>query len=547
MINQDKINYIGKDLLDTYPYNCIGVIEKKEENTISHYTGTLISKNLVLTSALAVYNKINFSISLPQDISFKLLSEGNEYIKAKRISGCQNYAKLYENQIINKTQETLLPLNDYAIIELEKDNDCLTVFPELKLSNDKKLETKILIIGSFSMSSIEKNGKEYAIFEEIFKKNCLIEEDSHLFTINTDFHLEDNLISYNQNELNHLNKGGPIFVIDKEKKLPFIIGNNQDQATGCPVSENHFKVIRKLNQNLIIDDEVKRTNRKSPFELKGDFKNSIKNSKFMYKTQNTFVEKSFNKEKNEKNEKLFQRILEKEKDSTKLDNIAEKINMENEYNDKIGLQVDKNKFPYKKIDKNLMENKTMTPSIYKKSVIKFNNNITGSKEKDTKKVLARTPTNTNKNNLINNKTIKINTQKMNSLLKSTTVKPSKKMNINIEKPFTDVKTDRQKKSNPQASNHNANWNINPIDKNKKEIQKNNKFIKKSPNKLTKKNSKTPKNGNTNKNIFENKKGTEIDKLFLSSLTGNLQSLISNIEVIEKVTKKNIDQHTQNVK
>ena len=221
--------------------------------------------------------------------------------------------------------------------------------------------------------------------------------------------------------------------------------------------------------------------------------------------------------------------------------------MENEYNDKIGLQVDKNKFPYKKIDKNLMENKTMTPSIYKKSVIKFNNNITGSKEKDTKKVLARTPTNTNKNNLINNKTIKINTQKMNSLLKSTTVKPSKKMNINIEKPFTDVKTDRQKKSNPQASNHNANWNINPIDKNKKEIQKNNKFIKKSPNKLTKKNSKTPKNGNTNKNIFENKKGTEIDKLFLSSITGNLQSLISNIEVIEKVTKKNIDQHTQNVK
>ena len=102
-------------------------------------------------------------------------------------------------------------------------------------------------------------------------------------------------------------------------------------------------------------------------------------------------------------------------------------------------------------------------------------------------------------------------------------------------------------TNPQASNHNANWNINPIDKNKKEIQKNNKFIKKSPNKLTKKNSKTPKNGNTNKNIFENKKGTEIDKLFLSSLTGNLQSLISNIEVIEKVTKKNIDQHTQNVK
>ena len=169
------------------------------------------------------------------------------------------------------------------------------------------------------------------------------------------------------------------------------------------------------------------------------------------------------------------------------------------------------------------------------------------KEKELKKTV-RTPTNNNghKNILISNNN-KVNKQNLNNMLKSTTINPKKKEakpeNINIKQAL-DVKTERpHKKISGPTGNLNASWNLTMKgDKNgKKEESKVNKLNQKSPIKLKKKNSKTPKNNMSKKNLFDVTKSKEIDKEFLSSLTGNLQSLISNIEVIEKAGKKTNDQ------
>ena len=537
MNESEVVSYIGKELLDVYPYNCIGVVTKKIEDNVFSFTGTLIAKNLVLTSAMAVYNSNSCCISSPEEISFNLLSSVEQPIKAKRISGCQNYAKLYENQIINKTQETLLPLNDFAIFELEKENDNITVFPNLKIVNTET-DSKISILGYFNLNHfIEKSSNEYKAMEEIFTKNELNHDDIHLFNIKTDFILENCLIIYLNNEMNHFYKGGPIFLIDEDKKLINIIGNNQDQGTGCPVSEEHFKAIKRLSESgdKSGDEEHKKFKRKALMDSKSDLK-SFRLSKFVYKTQNTF-DKSFHREKSEKNEKLFRKILDKEKSTTKkLDNIPEKNDSET-----IAKQ-SMSKIVAKQIEKNLLQNKTMTPSMYKKSVLKINYNNNKSKEKDKEKDVkktVRTPTNlTNTKNNLNNNNIKVNKQNLNNvLLKSTTINPKCKK---PEKQSSELKTDRKpKKGSAQIGPLNASWNINPKERIKKEESKASKMnLNKSPIKLKKKNSKTPRGDFSKKNLFEVTRSKEIDKDFLQSLTGNLQSLISNIEVMEKSRKKN---------
>jgi len=119
----------------------------------------------------------------------------------------------------------------------------------------------------------------------------------------------------------------------------------------------------------------------------------------------------------------------------------------------------------------------------------------------------------------------------------------------IEKGKNDGKTERPHKkiSAPLNNNLNASWILTLKDKKKdnkdaKEGIKNQKLnMNKSPIKPKKRNSKTPKNNMSKKNLLDEVavgKSKQIDKVFLQSLTGNLQSLISNIEVIEKVGKKN---------
>jgi len=193
----------------------------------------------------------------------------------------------------------------------------------------------------------------------------------------------------------------------------------------------------------------------------------------------------------------------------------------------------------------------MTNAMYKKSVVKFNNNKSKEKDRERKKANGKTPTNNgraiNNNNTCNNTGTNFHkpatankTNKLpNPLVKSVTINPSKKM----EKP--DNKTERppNKKVSAPSNGLNASWNLTIKNKDKKkENIPNSKFNNandKSPTmKMKKKNSKTPKNYLS--------KSKEIDKDFLLSLTGNLQSLISNIEGMEKVSKKNTEQ-AQNVK
>lgn len=109
------------------------------------------------------------------------------------------------------------------------------------------------------------------MIREVYTKYCLNNDEPYLFKINNDFYFENGLIKYNENELNYFNEGGLIFSFENEKKNQFYDRNNQSVFIGCPVSKNHFKLIRKLlthNSNIENKTEIISIRRKSLMEFK---------------------------------------------------------------------------------------------------------------------------------------------------------------------------------------------------------------------------------------------------------------------------------------